>query len=162
MLANGGDDRLEHRRWDGQVVRAVALGADVMVDLVEHVLQLLERVGVGVLAGDVAKVAHDALPLRAPIRCGLEDEVAELLVGQGRAGHPDHREGRRERPAAAQAGERRKDLAVGEISRSAEDHHGHRRRVPVGLEARGEGVGRVEDGRGSRVAHLVPLNPGPG
>jgi hypothetical protein len=123
----------------GQVDQAVLGRAPLLVQFVEDVLELLERLGVGVVAGDIPEAAAGEgvpdVPGLLPatthlLHCGLH-VLAELGVVHLRAGHAHHREARRQEPAQGEVLHRRHELAAGQVTRGAEHHQDGRRRHPL-------------------------------
>ena len=101
-----------------------------VVGLGQQLLQPVEGLGGGVLAGHVAEPLDQLAPLRSPgVGHVLQGRLAELLVGPLGAGHPDHREVLGQPAAVGQVGQRREDLARGQVSGGPEDDQGQRRRA---------------------------------
>ena len=128
------DDHREELRRCGQVVDPVSLGSDLGVDLLEEIAERRE-VRVVVESTDVvAQHRSERRPVmlvdwcaRMALDRGMA-EVAVLIVGHLRAGIPHERKPRRQETPAAEVVDRRQQLALGEVTRGAEDHKcgGHR------------------------------------
>ncbi len=116
MGGQGGGHQAEHVRNGGEVVEAVAVRAVDPVGFVEVGLQLIERIGMVVLTGDVLEPFGDCLPLGPTVRGSLGHVGPELLVGPLGPGDADDGEPVVEHPPVGQPRERRKYLSSGEVA----------------------------------------------
>ena len=129
VLAQRGDDDGEGRRRRREVVEPVLRGAPLLVELVEHLLEAVERCLFVVVAGDVAEAAGERVPhvlgLVAAATEGLHEgahALAEVVVVHLGAGDADHREPAGEQAAQGQACDGGHELAARQVSRRPEDH----------------------------------------
>ena len=123
MFAQGRDDRRERRGGRGQVVEAVLRRPPLAVELGQHILELVERVRVAVLAGHVPEAPGEGLPDvlgLGPPSAALLDQLAhpfpEVVVGHLGAGHADDREPGRQQAPEGQVLDGGHELAAGEVA----------------------------------------------
>ena len=143
------DDLGEGRRLGGQVEEAVAAGAVLEVDRVEHRRQAIERIGVGEVTLVVDDPGHELVDDRGLdrhpriLRERRRDLLAEdvLLVRPPADRHEHELVGQQVGPA--ELVERRQDLPVGQVAGRAEQDDDARIGDPLQAEALAERVGRL-------------------
>ena len=127
-------ERREPARRDREVEDAVAGGAALAVELVEGLVDRLQAVlGVeveGAVPQAVCKDVPDVIPQghAAVLRDARTHRLTELLGGLLGAPGADDAEAGRQLAVGGQCVERRNQLALGEITGGAEDHHHARQR----------------------------------
>ena len=118
----------ERRRRDRQVERVVAAGAADPVEVLDGLLQTVERLVVAEAARHEAETLREAVPDVLPERGagvladGVVDDLAEVLGVPVAPGEPGERETRWQQPAVGQVVDRRHELLARQVAGHAEDH----------------------------------------
>ena len=126
----------ERRRGDGQVERVVAAGAADPVEVLDGLLQAVERLVVAEAARHEPEPLGEAVPHVLPERRagvladGVVDDLAEVLRVPVTAGEPGQREARRQEAAVGQVVDRRHQLLARQVAGHPEDHQAARPRDP--------------------------------
>jgi hypothetical protein len=124
------DDRLDDVRRDGEIADTVAWDAAFLVERGQHLLSAAEEgFCVHEIGRHVANSAGQSLPdviaelVAAELLDGGFHPLSERVVGLLRAGYADDREMLGQQLAERERVERRKELALRQVSGGAEDHH---------------------------------------
>jgi hypothetical protein len=152
------DERGHRIRGHREVVDAVALGAALLVDLLEVASELV----LGIVGGEVERAIRGRLGepvpdllaevVAAELAHGGLHLGAELVVRPLRAGSAEDRELLGQHAAQRERVERGEDLAPGQVARGAEDHERARLGRLRQREPFEEGVLALLAGAGSRRA----------
>ena len=124
------DDRPEVVGGGGQIVQMITVGGVLGVHFVEGFFQARIKIGVFEIAVHIVQPAQEPLPKIAVHTVAgklldiVSDPLAEFVFRDLSARHPDHREFARQQLIGGQIVERRNQLAAGEVSGRAENHHG--------------------------------------
>ena len=139
-LADLGHRGRERLRRHGEVVEAVAAGAALGVELLEHLPDAILALLVVELGADVAHPRGEPVPDVLPERIAREllhrllHRGGELLRRLRRARDADDRELLRQQLAVGERVERGDQLALRQVARGTEDHDGARLGAPPQLQ----------------------------
>ena len=141
VFSERGGHRAEEVGDGGQIEDPVPRRPQLLVELVQHRLQLIERVGMAVLAGDVAEAFDQFLPGVARFRNRLQRHLLEVLVAPGRPGHPHHGEPLGQGPVVGQPGDGGEEFPRRQVPRRPEHDEDERRRLADRVELVGHRLG---------------------
>ncbi len=139
QLLDDGGEKVGSR---SQVIKIVAARAVLLVDVSQNAAQLFINLRIVEIARDVVNPAREPMPqVRIDLGGGkiadlLADHVAKLLAVHLIASHAHQRKFLRKQIILGEIVERRDQLALGQVARSAEYHH-HAR---IGRPARAGGI----------------------
>ena len=122
------EDGREHRRWDGQVERGIALDPVRAAQVIKGVLQRVEGLVVVERARDEPDVAGQPLPdVFFPVCAGvllgcLLRQLLEITIAPVAAGEAEQHEVGREQAAVGQVVDRREQFLARQVTGDPEDH----------------------------------------